>query len=338
MSLLGLANQTLTTPALRETIDRFPDRIPEDVRIFVREMYDRNVVRNDRLAAQLAEAVEALNGAEITPLLVKGAATLATAPREQWASKLMTDLDVIVPPDQTGRAMSALFAIGYRTDFEAPPGGNKWYADLRRPDDAGMIDLHCQLPGPAFFYQASGDWMQHSRLKQIEHAKASGQAYVLSATYQALMLMIHDQFQDSDYWTGNIDVRHLLDLRDLAQSAEGIDWDALVAFTPNKLARNALETQLVGLSSLLGVNVPEHLRRRFIPRLQFKRRMTQARYPLLRRLLLPVAVLDYRSYRTGLGPSHVQDPEAGRRRWTLPRRHTLRFLLSLTRDNRVGKV
>ena len=51
MSVLGLANQTLTTPALMEFATRFKDRIPADVHDYIREMFERNVVRNDRLAA-----------------------------------------------------------------------------------------------------------------------------------------------------------------------------------------------------------------------------------------------------------------------------------------------
>src|SRR5438105_15565670 len=60
-SLLGLANQTLTTPALMELVNCCKDQIPDDVCRYIREVFERNVVRNDRLAAQLAETVAAIN-------------------------------------------------------------------------------------------------------------------------------------------------------------------------------------------------------------------------------------------------------------------------------------
>jgi hypothetical protein len=60
MSVLGLANETLTTTALMGLVTPFQGQIPEDVCNYVREMFERNVVRNDRLAAQLTETVEAV--------------------------------------------------------------------------------------------------------------------------------------------------------------------------------------------------------------------------------------------------------------------------------------
>jgi hypothetical protein len=92
MSLLGLANETLTTPALMDFVTRFKDQIPEDVCLYVREMFERNVARNDRLTAQLSETVAAINDRGVTPVLLKGAAMLATAARPHWGSRLMSDL------------------------------------------------------------------------------------------------------------------------------------------------------------------------------------------------------------------------------------------------------
>jgi len=44
MSLLDLANRTLTTPALMDFTLRFRDQIPAEVSLYVQEMYDRNLV------------------------------------------------------------------------------------------------------------------------------------------------------------------------------------------------------------------------------------------------------------------------------------------------------
>jgi putative nucleotidyltransferase-like protein len=333
VSLLGLANETLTTPTLIDFVDHFEREIPADVRAYVRHLYRRNLVRNGRLAIQLDEAVVALNEQGLIPVLLKGTAMLARAPSARRGSRLMCDLDLLVKPDEVNAAISALAGIGYALHFQTPAGNEKSYADLKRPQDVGMIDLQQAPPGHAYFYRPAGDVLGHCCLTST----GRGWAYVPTPTYQALILIIHDQFQDYDYWVGEIDVRHLVQLRDLANSAQGIDWDQLASFVPSKLARNALESQLVALTELFGVDVPLPLRRRLVPRLQFRRRLVQARFPFTRWLLLPIAVLDYGNYRKGIGAQYRPGRLVGGL-WSPPRLGTLRYISGLAGVDRDGKV
>jgi hypothetical protein len=334
MSLLGLANQTLTTPALKEFAFRSKEQIPDDVYLYISEIFERNVERNVRLAAQLGDTLAAINDRGVIPVLLKGTAMLASAAPPHWGSRLMSDLDIMVSPDQIEVTMKALLAIGYCVHFERPPDAGKWYADLKRSGDVGMVDLQRELPGPAFFYRSLGEITHHCQLVQV----GRGLALIPSPTHQALILIIHDEFQDCGYWIGNIDMRHLVDLRDLAVSSQGIDWELLASLAPSKLARNAMETQLVALSVLLGVDVPARLRTRCIPRLQHWRRVAQARFPFLRRVLLPIAVLDYHNHRDGPGVSDGQAMTFGDRKWRLPKRDSLRFFWAESRTQHVGKT
>ena len=334
VALIGLANETLTTPALIDLVSRFDREIPEDVCAYVRDIYQRNLARNDRLAAQLEETVVAINARGVRPVLLKGAAILTTAAAPRRGTRLMADLDILVAPDQVEATLDALAGAGYETHFETAAHEEKWYVELKRQRDVGMIDLHRSAPGPAYFYRASGQILQHCALISV----GRGSAYVPSATYKALMLIIHDQFQDSGYWIGDLDLRHLLELRDLANSQEGIDWDQLASFVSGKLARNAVESQLVALAVLLGVDVPVGMRSRLIPRLQFRRRLTQARFPITRWPLLMTAVLDYPNYRKGPGAEYrTASPLLGRS-WAIPKFSSLRFILGLASNHRAGKV
>lgn len=333
MSLLGLANQTLTTPALMDFTVRFREHIPDEAAHYVREMFQRNLLRNTRLAEQLEEAVLALNEGGITPVLLKGAAMFATSPRTNWGSKLMSDLDIMVSSEEVDAALNSLFLIGYEVHFRAKFDDKKWYADLKRPRDVGMIDLHGSAPGPAFFYGAADDIYAHCELVFV----GEGRAYLPSATYQAFMLIIHDQFQDHDYWIGGIDLRHLLDLRSLTMSSGGIDWATLTSLASGKLARNAIETQLLLMASLLKTEIPASAGARIIPRLQCRRRLLQARFSWLRYPLLSLGILDYRNYRTGPGSAREQHT-ANRRFRFFPARDTMHHLIDLCRQRRVGKL
>ena len=148
--------------------------------------------------------------------------------------------------------MQVLADLDYQSRFSSPAGEKKQYSDLKRARDVGMIDLHQEAPGPDYFYRPSGKLLAHCTPISV----GSGTAYLPTTTFQAFMLIIHDQFQDDDYWVGEMDVRHLVELRDLANSAEGIDWSRMMSFATSRLARNAIAKQLVALSELFGVDVP----------------------------------------------------------------------------------
>ena len=334
MSVICLANKTMTTPALFEFIRQSPEFVPRDVSRYITEIYERNLMRNDHLLVQLREAVEALNNNCIRPVLLKGSALLATMPREQMAKRLISDLDICVSEKKFETSLECLLKIGYRVYYRAPKGAIKCYADLERPNDVGMIDLHRGPPGHDFYYKTIGKTEQYCTLQAFEQ----GEAFIPSATYHALLLIIHDQFQDSDYWVGDIDMRHLLDLRLLANTPAGIDWHVLGSFARGKLAKNAMETQLISLFSLLDVDVPLAMRKRLIPRMQYWRRVIQIRFPSLRKALLLMALLDYYHYRVEVGQDRRIASGLGSKTWIFPQLANIRWLFDLSQRPRNGKM
>lgn len=332
-SVIGLANQTLTTPSLIGFVDQFASVLPDDVCAYIRHIYQRNVIRNNRLVVQLGEAVVAMNDRGVTPVLLKGAATLATAPDERRGVRLMSDLDIMVMPDEAERAVAALGAVGYQVRERTPPESKRWYVEMSRPQDVGTIDLQRAAPDSAYF----GCDREHALSHCVAVRLGRGSAYVPTTTCRAFMLIIHDQFQDFGYWLGDLDLRHLLELRDLNSSSGGIDWSELTSHISGDLMKNAVETQLLALAELLGVDIPRPLRSRLIPRLQFMRQLMQARYPVTRVPFLAMTILDLRNYRReGTG----SEKTSARRRglWTVPRSSTLEYLLRATTAVRTGKV
>lgn len=330
MSVIGLANQTLTTPALIDFVDRYASVLPEDVCAYVRQIYRRNVQRNERLADQLEEAVVAMNDRGVTPVLLKGAATLAVTPSERRGVRLMSDLDIMVMPDEAERAIAALRAIGYEIHAEAPRESRRWFVELIRSIDVGAIDLQQAAPGPAHFYR--DPVLSHC----VPAALGRGSVRIPTPTYRALMLIIHDQIQDYGYWLGDLDLRHLVELRDLNSSVGGLDWEELSSHISGGVMKNALETQLVALAQLLGVEIPPALRSRLIPRLQFVRQLMQARFPSSRVPFLAMTALDLRNYRRDASLGYPRNARRGL--WSIPKVDTLHFLLKAATAARAGKV
>lgn len=274
--VITAANRTLTagTLAERQLRNGCAIALPEDVRGFLVAVHGRAVERNRRVRNQLIEAVICLNRAGITPMLIKGAAML-TMPGVDAHGRILSDLDLMVRASALERAGEALGTIGYALQDEASdPAVANVFARSR---DAGTIDLHCRLQTPRPFFD-------FSRLAPCcaPVNVGAGEALLPSPTAQALILILHDQLQDRDYWRGLVDLRHVLDIAALARTSEGIDWDLLASWFPEGHPQAALRTQLVTIEALPGIGIPPRLIAGWWPRLQHRRRMVQANWPLLR--------------------------------------------------------
>ena len=114
-SVIALANHTLLTPALFSSLAHAGqiDRLPQEVGEYLRFIHDCNRERNLRLRGQLREAVTALNGRGIVPLLIKGAVPLFLSPAGRVPSRMTSDLDICVEAVEEAAAQACLEELGY---------------------------------------------------------------------------------------------------------------------------------------------------------------------------------------------------------------------------------
>lgn len=281
--VIAAANRALVTGTMAERLRQRGawDALPAEVRAFLSAILERARQRNARLDAQLAEALSALNQVGIVPLLIKGAAIRFTPGAGAGAGRLLSDLDLMIPAEAMPRAVGCLRALGYRFYVEDP--AEHRLAVLFREEDVGMLDLHSCMKAPRPLVDAEA-----IARDAAPFAIEGGRALLPSPTSQALMLVVHDQLQDRDYWRGLVDLRHLLDLDGLARTPEGMDWPALAAWFPPGYPSRALQTALLTAHRLIGTPVPAPLVSGWRPRLQLARRRLQARRPGLR---LPLTLL-----------------------------------------------
>lgn len=259
-SVIALANRTLLTPALFSALTHSIEihSVPPDVREYLRFIHACNCERNVRLRAQLMEAVAALNRRGIVPLLLKGAVPLFVSPADRVPARMTSDLDLSVEAaDETG-AQACLAKLDY-----VPLAGARGMA---RPQDAGLLELR----------QTQGKELGRSTLVERDCLRAR----IPSAEARALHWIRHDLIKEGDYWRGRIELRHLHDLAQLAQT-EHVQWTSLRAAMPDERSRRALDVQLLALHDLFGVRVPcEHTQRPVI-RLQHWRRIFTAKHPVI---------------------------------------------------------
>ncbi|HPF38882.1 MAG TPA: nucleotidyltransferase family protein [Phycisphaerae bacterium] len=97
---------------------RVPDAAMRELAGYARHVREANAVKVDRVLP----VIEALAGAGVRCVLLKGAALLASI-YDDWSMRPMVDVDLLIAPEQTSIAEEVLLALGWL------PG-----ADLLRPD------------------------------------------------------------------------------------------------------------------------------------------------------------------------------------------------------------
>lgn len=301
LGVLDLANQGLVTPRLSLALAQ-ADGVPIPVRAFLEAVMARNTRRNAALAAQAERAAQLLNRIGVAPVLLKGAAALFSADPARRDARMLGDLDLLVAPEETGPALAALLRAGYVVLSHKEGVDPHAVAELAKDGEPATIDLHQRPPGPPGMAQIVD-------LRALCRPAARLQATALepSAAVQIYLTMLHDQFHDGDYWSGRLNLRHMLDIADLIATGE-VDWSQLDGLVRSELTRNALHAQLADAHWMTGAAVPEAILRRGWIRAQRLRRSFQAVHPWAAKpLSLATAVYEWRNLR-----SHGRENRAGR--------------------------
>jgi hypothetical protein len=266
-AIVSLANESLVTPALFEAMNTGSPAhppVPAEVAAFLADVHARSRTRNQSLASTLHDALGALNGAGIVPVLLKGCALWADAGTQ--GSRIVCDLDLLVRPAELVCALAALRAHGFAIADDQRGRAYHPVVELSRPTDAGSIDLHQHLPGAAHL-PALGDIHAHCRSVAV----GGMDAMLPSRELQILMLVLHDQLLDGHFWRGGFHLRHLLDIAALTRSEPEPDWRALLGLSPTALVRSALRCELLAARRLAGAKVPDWVGRGFWARMNFAR-------------------------------------------------------------------
>ena len=216
---MTLADQLLVTPALWPIVDRWATQLPDAVAEHLRHAQRANTVRNLRLRTQLTDSVAALNGAGITPLLLKGARQLVDGSLPRLGERWLSDLDLAVAPERFDAARAALRAIGYG---EMPdPFEHPHELPMLRPGDSGPLELHVEIgspPLPAMFPLAEV-WRDSEPL-----AVGAGEARGLSLAHGVIHNVVHASVQDLNHAVGGLPLRQLVTLTGLVR-ARGPEFD-----------------------------------------------------------------------------------------------------------------
>ncbi len=148
------------------------DAVPEGIRSSLQRRLTINGVRNERIKQQASEIVAALNRTGIEPIILKGGLHLFESPPADLGTRMMRDLDFVVPKDELDKAVECLRAIGYRPDLE----GARWtyhYRPLSRPGEFAPIDVHRYVGEQKDLLPPTEAWREAVPVPATQHSTIS---------------------------------------------------------------------------------------------------------------------------------------------------------------------
>ena len=303
LAMVGLARRHLLEPALWPALieKKLAAPPPQALRDFfcarasggnrhyllaLEEDYRANAVRNAAIRDQACAIIAALNNAGIEPGALKGArALLENDGASSFArSRILRDIDLLVPAAQWELASHALDKAGYRKTgegantaaFNHVMGGVE--LDLHR----APLALHEPMPLPDFL-TADGFW------RHAEAAVLLGLSWRRLKPAQSLLhAIVHTEIADLNFAAGDWALRYLYETACLTRGLS--EWPDAGALEMAKL-RRPVNAHLFAAHRLFGGSLPPGFAADAGMRRHFQRCRLNARHP---RTIRRIGILVYK--------------------------------------------
>jgi hypothetical protein len=222
---------------------------------YLHTLHAMNLERNTHLRHQLIEAIRLLNTAGIKPLLFKGSGQLLHPIHNDIGSRIMSDLDILIPLEQIPDAIDALIDKGYR-ETDAKYATQKFHhlPPLSRPGDYGPIELHRR----AFHNEISHVLPTRKIWKDARSDTVDGVHFFLpSPTHSILICMLHSQKFNSQYDPRQLNPRALQDLTAITMRyTDEIDWSSIHRMMKDSGLNYLAGSHLLFAHRLMGLPLP----------------------------------------------------------------------------------
>jgi len=310
--VICLANAHLLTPTLAMALadQGLRNCLSADVGAYLQRLYTLNLQRNQHLRAQLIEVGAALNRIGVEPVLLKGACSLVTRMYSHPGSRMMTDLDVLVPQARIEACREQLQIIGYGMDDDDGdfPADHHHIAPLRRPGEYAVVELHQLLvkdlrTGLLFGTRVRAEeatLITERLIAEADHVQVNGVSLrVPKAGFRVLHSVLHSAFLDREHREGALPLRNLHELALLlAIFRDELDWALIRTLLGDSRKVTILSDWLYLANRLYGAPLPQCFRRRQHAHIHFLRCRLQARWGVAG------------SFRAlaRLSPGHLRDP------------------------------
>jgi hypothetical protein len=231
-----LSSYHLVTPLLypkfRET--RILDKLPEDLRVYLEEIYLLNRNRNLKILQQIEELNDELNSKGIIPIYMKGAGNLLDALYKDPGERIMADLDLLTSEEDFLKATDIIKGLGYKTKDtgEIDILTCQHYPILLRTETAAGIEVH-RLPVSLKYAKLFNyDLIAREMIIPVNNPGCR----VLSDRHKAILSFIHSQLSHRGHQYGTVSMKEAYDI---LQISKRININGIVF--PEPIAKKATD-------------------------------------------------------------------------------------------------
>jgi hypothetical protein len=282
-SLVEISSQHLLCAALYRALDqeRLLSLIPEELLHYLSTLYNLNCRRNFSIATRAAKTIKLLNEIGVEPVLLKGIANLFSGLYADPNTRVISDIDLLIPEDKLVKCVDKLMSAGYR-QFKEPETAfaKKYhhYPPLVAEDESIAVELHYEL-----FVEEYRSLLGIEALMKTSTPLAIGETHARlpSASHRVFHNIAHAQLGHRHYSLGEIDLRHLYDFVLLKNMlGERIEWIDIASRFSGSGFSGALEGYLQAARIFFGEPLPPEIRAGPVAKLYCKWLCLQQRYSL----------------------------------------------------------
>lgn len=279
-SVIELANAHYLTPALWRAIQDkgLVDLLPLDASAFLKEAHRLNVARNTRIRVQALEFLEALGDADIKAVVLKGGVHLFEGYGRAFETRMMMDLDLLVPQDCLKESFKIAKELGYQVLVESVHPIHH-LDPIGRQGDLASIEIHRDVGLQKHVLPAQDVLRDAVALNSAEL-----KIHIPNPTHRAVHNIFHSEIEThNNYAIGRISIRYLHDLSLLrTQHDTHIDWNSV----RDHLSRQRYDYLLAGYlylaNRLLGTPMPEAIAISPSARRHYRWCLAQLKWPALK--------------------------------------------------------
>jgi hypothetical protein len=256
--------------------------LPPSILDFLSSVDLLNADRNDAILKEVKLAVRLLNEVHIEPVLLKGAAYLATGVYKRPAARYLADVDLLIPEGQITQAAQVLIANGFEIEDNDPFSHFRHHHPPLMRHGAVHLELHHTLTmSQADTLLTASDLIESSMSAELQGSSVR----VPCPTHMMAHLILHSQLQhpyNERIWPP---IKAMYDLLLLQRRfADRIDWSRISDAFRKAGHSRTLALHLLRVEESLGFPAPFPIPQTLTLRIAWQRRQILRHLPGLRYL------------------------------------------------------